>query len=70
MTKVFGRCQDVRASQLSPPYDVIVCADVVYRSDLFEPLATALYQLSSHDTIIYLGILSLSDHPLATLLIS
>ena len=40
---------------LDPPFDYIVAADVVYRSDLFPVLISSFEQIATPDTIIYLG---------------
>jgi len=43
-------------SHLSPPFDVILGADVVYEIQLFDQLIQSLCDLSGPDTIIYIAL--------------
>lgn len=48
-------CRGTTPAALTPPYDIIVAADVVYRPDLFSLLISSFETLASPDTVIYLG---------------
>lgn len=49
------RARGTTTAPLSPPFDFIVAADVVYRPDLFALLIASFDELASADTVIYLG---------------